>query len=922
MILQTQLMYSIKQLLSSFLILPVYWLVLFLLLFTSFLSTYSYGQEINSLLDSTEKTVESTEHISITGTRIKGIDTELSSPILMITREDIDESGATRLVDLLKSNTISLHSSRRESPGGTTQGQATVNLRGLGEQRTLVLINGHRIANSAAIPDAQNINLIPLSSIERIEILKDGASSIYGTDAIGGVVNIILRKHIQTNNVYLSAMKPKIDGGEETNIALYGGLSNNLTSVTYSFEHQKKSAIYARDVELTQEGLSQYGYPGSYRIKTYHPTTGESLSRTIGDKRCPSTLNENEYSNSVLEGDLCKYNFANFIQLLPESESNSALIDTDWQLSFDTSLYAHVSYTQNDSQGIYAPTPTAGGVQFLPTMSASNINNPTSGQSIGFDSNYDGYYDTYLEGPFDIDLYYRNELGELRTTDNTDKMLNVYKGLTGDVGEKNHYQFRAFYNTNRSESLAQGLVRRDLLQASIDSGEFDIFAVNNPTSAKLAKSFSVDSNFSALFEYQGASFTLNTSLFEKEKFTKAKHTTAKAEFDSVFGIEFVKHKYHSHYHDDFAGDRIDGRASGGSTEGERDIWSAFAESSYDFTKLVNLNLSLRYDNYSDLGSTLNPKVGLTYRYSPNLLVRASAGTGFRVPSLVELYKQANQSFGFIRDYKRCNASGDLDNNGKQDRYQNTEELAHNHPCQATSVETVVLSNRQLAAEESISLTAGFTYETNDIARFHFNMYFQSFENEINILSADELLEREDKYKKYNNIIRDETGQINRIIQRYDNFSGTKTFGIDLEYEYNWHKLPIGTVKWQTYLSASIFHKVEIFPGEGFTDVSGEFGRNKGKLYSGLSWKKGDWKARVSANFEPATKEYDVKLSSFVVTNLFIQKVLNKKSRLNFGVMNLFDLTPPNNNAIGWPYYFADDLYVQGRTLYLHYSFSL
>ena len=190
---------------------------------------------------------ESIEHISITGTRLKGIDAEHASPVIVITREDIDASGAARLVDVLKDSTLNLHGSRRESPGGNAQGQATVNLRGLGEQRTLVLINGHRIANSAALPDAQNINLIPLSSIERIEILKDGASSIYGADAIGGVVNIILRKNIQSNGIFLSASKPKSDGGDESNIALYVGVSNNIFSITYSLEHQK-SQQFMREI--------------------------------------------------------------------------------------------------------------------------------------------------------------------------------------------------------------------------------------------------------------------------------------------------------------------------------------------------------------------------------------------------------------------------------------------------------------------------------------------------------------------------------------------------------------------------------------------------------------------------------------------------------------------------------------------------
>ncbi|NQZ82010.1 MAG: TonB-dependent receptor [Colwellia sp.] len=871
-------------------------------------NTWGYAEN-NDVAKSEQ--VEKIERIEVTGSRLKGIDSEFASPVTVISREDIDNSGATRLADVLRASTLNTHGSRRESAGGTAQGQATLNLRGLGEQRTLILINGHRIANSAAIPDAQNINLIPLSAIESIEILKDGASSIYGADAIGGVVNIILRKNIEANHLSLSIVEPSTNGGEEFYAGFYGGITTNVANITYSAEHQKKSAIYARDVKLAQEGLSRYGYPGSYRINARLPETGQLLSKVVADDRCPTALGTSDFPNSVIDNDFCKLNFAQFLQLIPETENSSAMLDGNWQYSNENQLYAHLDFSINKSVGIGAPTPTVGGLEFLPTMSASNINNPTQGQTLAFDSDFDGSDDTFIDGPFDLELFYRNVLGEVRKTENTDKMLNFYAGASGEFLSKKRYQFSIFYNSNHADSLTRGLVRRDLLQAAINDGSFDVFAVNQATSPILAKSFAIDSAFTAKFEYQGANYTLHTNLFGKDA----------SEHDTVFGIEYVEHDYTSVFQDEFADNVIDGRAGGGSAKGQREIFSAFAETSLDVTKLVNLNLSIRYDHYSDFGDTLNPKLGITYRYSPDLIFRASAGTGFRAPSLYELFSNANQSFAYVRDNIRCDAAGDLDNDGTADQHQLVDELASNHPCQPVTVEAVIRGNENLEAESSASYTAGFTYESKQDSRFHLNLYYQYYDNEINLLSNEELLIREKEHNVSGQVIRDQQGELIRILKSYDNFSGTKTAGFDIEYDRSWQTKKYGEFKWITRLSATVFHNVEFIPGEGYEDVSGDLGVSEGQLYTAFKWYKGDWKSQLSLKYYPSMSENNIQLNEYVVANLHIQKVLNKHARISIGALNLFDGTPPNNSALGWPFFYADELFIQGRTLYLDFSYS-
>ena len=854
---------------------------------------------------------ENIERISVTGTRLKGIDSEISSPVTVITREDIDASGATRLADVLRSSTVNTYGSRRESTGGTTQGQATLNLRGLGEQRTLILINGRRIANSAAIPDAQNINLIPLSAIERVEILKDGASSIYGADAVGGVVNIILRKNIDSHHISMARTQASIKGGDENYFSLYGGFTNNFGNITYSAEHQKKSPIFARDFTLSNEGLSRYGYPGSYRINSLHPETGQSMTKTLADSRCPQKLNQDEFPQSKVEGDYCKYNFANFAQLLPSSQSYSAMIDGQWQYEREVSIFAHLDLSTNKTVGSGAPTPSAGGSVFLPTMLANNPNNPTQDQTIAFDTDFDGIDDTFVDGPFDLDIFYRNIYGGLRESMNTDEMLNFYGGISGTLANDMDYEIVASYNSNLSKSLSRGLMRRDLLQAAIDNGSYDIFAVNQATDEALGQSFAIDSAFQAKFENIGSRFILHTNTFVKDG----------AEHDTVYGMEYVEHDYSSIFQDEFTDNVIDGRSGGGNAEGKREIFSAFAETQYDLSKALQLNFSVRYDHYSDFGSSLNPKLGISYRYSPNIIYRMSVGTGFRAPSLYELFSQASQSFAYVHDSVRCNAAGDLDQDGTKDQDQDVTTLTDNHPCQAVNIETVITGNNKLEAEKSGSLTTGFTYEVANDTRLHMNFYYQYFKNEINLLPNDELIKREGQFGETKRIIRDEQGNLIRLLNSYSNFSGSKTAGLDIEYELSWQTQSYGEFKWSNELSAVLFHDVEIIPGQGFDDVNGNLGNSESRLNTSMSWYIGDWKTLLRFDFTPPTKENNIKLKAATLANLQVRYQINQQANVSFAVLNMLDSEPPNNRALGWPYYMADTLYVQGRTLNVNFSYT-
>ncbi len=198
------------------------------------------------------------------------------------------------MAEVLRTVSANTFGSRKERSGDTAGSTAGIDLRGLGEERTLVLLDGKRMAaaptNDAA---AQNLNLIPFVAVERIEILRDSASAIYGSDAIGGVVNIILRKDYEGLHAALQVGRPTQEGGDEEAASLFGGISSAKGNITFGLDYSRKSRIFDRDRKFSSAGTSAFGFPGS--LFAYAPDMSPSgppfsFDRAIGtfaDPRCP-----------------------------------------------------------------------------------------------------------------------------------------------------------------------------------------------------------------------------------------------------------------------------------------------------------------------------------------------------------------------------------------------------------------------------------------------------------------------------------------------------------------------------------------------------------------------------------------------------------------------------------------------------------
>src|SRR5471032_176020 len=228
------------------------------------------------------------QRVEVTGSSIKRLVSETANPLTVFKSDDFIKQGLTtaqEVLDRIPSNSSSFSSGNvvgGNSSGLPTGGQASADLRGLGGDKTLVLLNGRRIANHPYDGASVDLNIIPVSALERVEVLRDGASAIYGTDAIGGVINFITKRSVQTTTITAEAVAPRKVGANEHHLNLstgYGDLDADGFNVFGVFDYHKLDILTSQQRDFSKTGViperglnltSGTTYPGNY----FDPTSG------------------------------------------------------------------------------------------------------------------------------------------------------------------------------------------------------------------------------------------------------------------------------------------------------------------------------------------------------------------------------------------------------------------------------------------------------------------------------------------------------------------------------------------------------------------------------------------------------------------------------------------------------------------------
>lgn len=634
------------------------------------------------------------EEVVVTGSRIKRENIETAAlPVTVITRADLDASGETSVADYVRDLPFNSFGSLRQQSGNSAQSFAGISLRGLGEGRTLILIDGRRAPVAPNVGSAQDLNSIPLAAVERIEIITNGASAIYGSDAIGGVLNIITRRDFNGVQAVLGASDPERAGGETEEGSLIFGASGDRGSLLAGISYNHRDIVFQRDREYSFSANAVSSFSNEFYNAILAPGTlygyrAGSLYRnpTFGAAVPGGCSGPGFIQSGTGSATRCLYNFA--LNGAYEAEvGNSALFARGrYEVNDDWTAYLNASISRVKSFGRYAPVPSSpwpGGSIFLPSNSPNHPANrfPNAG---------------YPTDP----LFMRHRFAALGNRD-TDTDANNYLvdiGAEGSIGN-----FDINFGARRSDAqyyeFGRNYVVGGLAQQQISSGAYNIYdPFNNPRT--ILDSMIATINRDAKFLSKELYATVSTDLFELPGGTAG----------IAIGGEYREEDYKDIYDTLQSSGQIVGSA-GNSAFGGRSSKAFYAELALPIVTSLEASVAVRWDDYSDYGDDLSPQVALRWTPLDNLTVRASYGEGFRAPTLDIVSAQPSFSAATISDPRTCTAFG----------------LA---PTCSTQVTTYSIANPNLESEQSEQYGFGVVWDPLDWLRVKTDYWSIKLTNQV------------------------------------------------------------------------------------------------------------------------------------------------------------------------------------------------
>ena len=589
--------------------------------------------------DSADEDERVLEVVRVTGSHIKRIDTKGPAPVVTFYGLELEQAGILTLEDAARYLPINLPQFYRQA--GAT-GDASFNLRGLGIGATLTLINGLRLANSAYWGDRVDVNSIPISAIERIEILKDGASAIYGADAIAGVVNIILKRDYDGIEVSAGYGISEHGDAEEVLTDLVAGWDFERGSLMFSLSYLDREPVPMRDRDWASEvDYSRYGGPNN-RVWVSSPGTAlryDSITweadPACGNDPLLTTVGEHPWGPDW--GKACLFNWAQYQGLVTGQERLGATASGSYELSSRLLLFADLFYTEQDAESNQAPAPVYGSPQ-LPTLSglpyvpAEHPDNPFGTEvEIGYRA---------------LDVGNRIYLTHSRSW----RLALGLEGVWGDwdwtfslLGSRSEVQVD-YENAMRQTRFQEALLGRGGPQGNLRYNPFGYRPQNDPELLDWLTVVAVTEN---TWDERSADLLFDRYFGELPG----------GPVGVAFGLQYREEELAQ-----WADEHLrSGDLAGGSVEApisaDRDLLAAYVEFSLPLLDSLEAQLALRWEEYSDFGSTTNPKVALRWQPADWIMLRGSWSTSFRAPSFWFLYAPVTQALFNLRDTVRCEYTG-------------------------------------------------------------------------------------------------------------------------------------------------------------------------------------------------------------------------------------------------------------------------
>ncbi|WP_141735280.1 TonB-dependent receptor [Oligoflexus tunisiensis] len=808
---------------------------------------------------------KSTEVMAVTGTRIKRVDMNTAAPITILGKSEIEASGKQTVTDIVKAMPAAIGNSvTTTTTNGGGNGSGNIALRGLDSSSTLVLLNGRRLPLDA-FGSSPDLNSIPVAAIERIEILQEGASAIYGSDAIAGVINIITRKDWDGVDFNVYAGQSSRGDLETTSLDLTYGATNDRGGLLLGVNVYSQGSVKSRDRDVSKQALGP-----SSATPAGHVIVGDDnlISKDTWAGATPTTDDFRPFTADDL------YNFSSITDAIMSQKRKSIYLGGDYELTPGLKGFVETHFTNTFSRYNSAPTPL-----FLSSETGSMVvsaNNPYN--------------------PFGVDVSDARkrflQLGP-RVSEADSNTFRAVVGLEGKITDKWNWDVAYNHGDSKTRDTTKNLVNKTNLLLGIgDPSHCTAIATLGCVPVNImGPDGSLTAEMMDWLRVNATNFTTTELDSITVNFAGTVAETGLGAIGMAVGVEGRTEEYRVNSDPNSEKYNTVGATNARSTEGDREVKEAYVELTVPLTELAEINLAARHSDYSDFGTTTNPKAGVQIRPIQGLTLRGSYSTGFRAPSLVELFQGQQENFASLSD--PCQVAGN---------------------CTVQSDETINQflalqgGNPDLDPEKSKSFTYGLAYS---IENFNAKIDYFNIETKNAIDTNPQFIV--DQFRN-NGLFQDKvTLDANNNIKIIEaialNLAARKVEGVDLAFDYALRGTPTGSYTFNLLGSHYIKYMNQADKTAAFENVVGKYsdtaagGRGSIPKWKGLfdvTWSNFGFNVGATANhvtkldvgsdFEysslPAWTTYDLRAG---------YEFLNY-GRLTLGINNVTDKEPPVTDA--------------------------
>ena len=855
------------------------------------------------------------DRITVTGSNIPRTNTETPSPVQVVTRQDIDRSGKTTVAEYLQTLTSDGAGSIPKTFGnGFAGGGAGISLRGLGAGSTLVLLNGRRMATYGLADDGQKVftdlSTIPLDAVERVEVLKDGASAIYGSDAIAGVVNIILRSDFEgaiLRGSYGLSGDSDGDAKKATLTAGTGDIATDGWNAFFSLDVGKTDAIKISDRKdrkwIGTGDLRRWGIAASDAqfltgaFLNGATSGGSGPNGSVFDDRnvdadnpaflvplpgCQSVTNIPGQTDASIAEDGCLYDAVQqFRDLSPKEEYVNVFGRASFAYGEGGEIYTEIGYSKKET--VFSNTPSGvsgswgypGGPRNASSGPGAVVLSPT-------------HPDNVIPGQASRLRYTAWDVGP-RVTTNTNEFTRFLVGTKGNWGEWG-YDTAFLHSGTELTNKRTGFLRYSSVLCALGDpacagGTWRIGDNASQTPQSVYDAISPTISARAKSSLDMFDFTISRSLMDLKggplglafgtEWRKTSNSLTPQTFTDIGQIIGLGYSAY---------------------DGTQNVYAGYAELSAPVLEQLELSAAVRYDKYESGEGKATPKLGVKWTPADWIALRASYAEGFRAPNPAENGDGGLAAFSNARDPVRC-------------------AIDPANECTARSVAIITRPNKDLKPEESKSYSVGIVLQPTSTTSLTVDAWEIKRTNEIAQGSTADAIAAGNVLRDANNIGGvANSGTILAVNTAYVNANSSRVRGIDTDIR---QTFDIGPGQLEMDLQWSHVLKFERTEGDttvdyvgthGNCDVTNCIGTPKDRINFGTTWKQGPWSISGVANYISKLENKDrrggdylafyedgepvEKISSFTTFDLSGRWNITEAFELNASVQNVFDRIAP------------------------------